>query len=92
VGGKPLLSIPAFVPVAFELTILFAGLPTGAATLLRCGLRPLRRPRVALPRIADDRFALVLLEDDASFVLGEARALLERHGAVAVEEREEVWA
>lgn len=89
VGGKPLVSLPAFVPVAFEMTILFAGLGVFFATLLRCGLVPGKRPRLALEGVTDDRFAVVLLEDDAAFDPAEARALFADHHAVSVEEREE---
>jgi hypothetical protein len=89
VGGKPLLSFPAFVPVAFELTVLLAGLSVFLATIARSGLFPGKEPRLPLPRVTDDRFALVLLEGDAAFRPARARALLERHGALLVEEREE---
>jgi hypothetical protein len=60
VGGKPWNSLPAFLPVAFELTVLFAGLATAAALLVRSRLRPGRRPRLAGLGITDDRFALVV--------------------------------
>jgi hypothetical protein len=88
VGGKPLLSWPAFVPVAFELTVLFAGLGTVAAFFLanrRAG-RPPGAPD-ARPRWLDDRFAVVVGGGDATFVAAEIIEDLEsRHGAVAFEE------
>jgi hypothetical protein len=83
VGGKPLLSWPAFVPVAFELVILFAGLATVAAFLHRERLRPGRRVAVPLPRTMDDRFALVLAPAGATYVPEAAqRTYRERFGAV----------
>ena len=42
VGGKPMLSIPAFVPITFELMILFGALTTVAAFLFVSNLFPLR--------------------------------------------------
>lgn len=86
VGGKPLNSMPAFVPVAFELVILFAGLASVAAFLLRGGRSGLA-PAVA-ERLADDRFALVILAEGAAYdgaAIG--RRLSEEHGAVEVTER-----
>ncbi len=38
VGGKPIVSIPAFVIIAFELTILFGALATFTGFLLLAGL------------------------------------------------------
>ena len=38
-------SFPAFVPVAFELTVLLAGLATVFGLLGRCRLAPGRKPR-----------------------------------------------
>jgi len=87
VGGKPLLSWPAFVPVAFELTVLFAGLGSVAAFFFvqrRTG-RPPGVPGVK-PRWLDDRFAVVVGAADATFdPEALARDLEARHGAVAVE-------
>lgn len=60
VGGKPDNSTLAFVPVAFEITVLGAGLATVAALLVRCGLFPTPRAQMIEPRATDDRFALVL--------------------------------
>jgi hypothetical protein len=82
VGGKPLDSLPAFVPVAFEIMILCAGLVTAAAFLVRSRLRPGRKEPLVLERVTDDRFALVVLERDASLPSDEYAALWRRHGAV----------
>jgi hypothetical protein len=82
VGGKPWDSLPAFVPVAFELTVLIAGLSTAAAFVLRSRLGPGRRPLLADRRVTDDRYALVVEERDASVPTRELRELLLRLGAV----------
>lgn len=87
VGGKPLASIPAFVPVTFEITVLFAGLGTVAAFFLISRLWPGKRPVVKFDRATNDRFVLVLTEKDASFNSAEAKLLCERYHCVHVEER-----
>lgn len=59
IGGKPFNSWPAFVPIMFECTILFAGLSTFAAMLFFNGLPNLRR-KIFDPSLTRDRFALVI--------------------------------
>ncbi|MCY1020960.1 DUF3341 domain-containing protein [Pyxidicoccus sp. MSG2] len=81
VGGKPFNSFPAFVPVAFELTVLFAALITVGSFLARVKLFPGSR-RVALPRVTDDRFAIALEAREAPEGASIAEELLRRHGAV----------
>lgn len=78
-GGKPLISIPPFVVIAFELTILFGALGGMASFLWLSGL-----PRVTGEPAPDDRFtndmngiSVTCLPEDADAV----RATLERHGA-----------
>ncbi len=60
VGGKPLLSLPAFVPVAFEVTILLAGIGVFFAMFMGSGLFPGKLPVAPAPRATSDRFVLVL--------------------------------
>lgn len=59
VGGKPFNSWPAFVPIMFECTILFAGLATVAAMFFLNGLPNTRRKTFDLS-ITRDRFAIVI--------------------------------
>ena len=66
VGGKPWDSGPAFLPVTFEVTVLFAGLATVAALLVRSRLRPGASPRLDLPGVTDDRFALLVASPPAA--------------------------
>ncbi len=59
VGGKPFNSWPAWVPVMFELTVLFAGLSTVGAMFALNGLPNIKR-RSFDPGITRDRFALAI--------------------------------
>jgi hypothetical protein len=81
VGGKPFNSLPAFIPVTFELTVLFAGLITVAAFLARSRLFP-GSSRPALQRVTDDRFALVLGAREGASAHEAAEGMLRQHGAV----------
>lgn len=83
VGGKPFNSLPAFIPVAFELTVLFGGLSVALMLLVRSGLWPGKRSR-AIEGTTDDRFALVIARKNADLRHDELPELLRRHGAVEV--------
>ncbi|HEX7665091.1 MAG TPA: DUF3341 domain-containing protein [Polyangiaceae bacterium] len=57
VGGRPLNSLPAHVPIMFETTVLFAALSIFLFVLLRSGLPRLHRPLFELDafrRASDD--------------------------------------
>lgn len=87
VGGKPWNSLPAFVPVTFEVMVLFAGLSTVFAFFLIARLRPGRGAQMIYPGVTDDHFVLVLEETDAAFDLARVKRMLEQFHAVATEER-----
>ena len=84
VGGKPLNSTLAFVPITFELTVLCAGLLTAAAFLTRSRLAPGARAAQFAEGTTEDVFALVLRRRDATFDADEVRRLLFESGAAQV--------
>lgn len=57
VGGKPMVSLPAFIPITFEGGVLIAGTMTLAALLFACGLPNLGAP-ILDRNLTNDRFAL----------------------------------
>lgn len=65
VGGKPMVSLPAFIPIMFELTVLLAGLSTAGFMFFLNGL-PNLKPNPFDPRTTDDRFALYIPFADQS--------------------------
>jgi hypothetical protein len=87
VGGKPDNSTLAFIPISFELTVLFGGLATVAAFFLRARLFPGKRECLVVPGVTNDVFALVLRKRDVSFDARLAYEILEENGAAAIEER-----
>ncbi len=70
VGGKPLVSLPAFVPVAFELTVLLAGLGVVASLFVVSGMRPKFKVPNLHPGVNDDRFVVAAeIRAGASFAM-----------------------
>jgi len=59
-GGKPYLSVPSFIPVTFECTILFAALSMVAAFLIKSRLKPKKDFDPIDPGITDDRFVILV--------------------------------
>jgi Alternative complex III, ActD subunit len=82
VGGKPVVSIPPFVVIAFELTILFGGLCTLVGLLITGRLPSLGSAPRYDPRFTADRFGVEVLcpPDQVSTV----EEILRRAGAEEV--------
>jgi hypothetical protein len=87
VGGKPMFSLPAFIPVMFELTILFAALSSVAAMFYACGL-----PKVDPPIIDKDltchKFAIFIPENDTGYDERKVTSFYESLGAVEIKKAE----
>ena len=86
VAGKPFDSLPAFIPIAFEATILLAGLGVVLALLIRCGLFPGNPRKGPHPRVTDDQFAVVVRLEGAAHSAEDVRALMSQHHAVEFDE------
>jgi len=57
-GGKPYWSVPAFIPITFELTVLFAAIGMVVTFYVICGLGPGVTNEVLDDRITDDKFCI----------------------------------
>ena len=70
ISGKPFLSLPAFMPVAFELTVLFASFGAFFGMWALNGLPKFSNPIFTDPRfdrVTDDRFFLYIDSKDDQF-------------------------
>ena len=70
VGGRPLHSWPAFIPITFEMTVLCAALTGFAALIIRCGLPRPHHPLFdvdGFDRSGVDRFFLLIEGRDPKF-------------------------
>jgi hypothetical protein len=91
VGGKPLFSLPAFVPVWYELTVLSSCVTAFLANWIMNGLPRPHHPAFnskAFERVTDDKFFIMIEASDAKFDLEKTKALLSGAGATLVEELE----
>lgn len=89
ISGKPFASWPAFIPVAFELTVLFAAFTTVFAMLGLNGLPKFSNPVFTNPkfdRSTDDRFFLWVDSRDKYFNAEKVQSLLGDTGSLGIDE------
>ena len=90
VQAKPtnIFTVPAFFPVMFELTILFAGFTTLFGCLALMGLPRLNHPLVTsknFGKFSDDGFLMSIERRDEKFDREKTKAFLEEIGASNIE-------
>jgi hypothetical protein len=92
ISGKPMFSLPANIPVAFELTVLFAAVSAFAAMFVFNDLPKFYHPTFKSRRfrqVTTDRFFVVIEASDPRFDAERAEQLLRSLGSAHVERLEE---
>lgn len=87
VGGKPLFSLPAFIPILFELTVLLAALSSVAALFYACGI-PRVNPPVIDPDLTCHKFAVFVPSDDVGYSEEKVMDMFRSLGAAEVKKTE----
>ena len=89
IGGKPnwtfYHNMPAFVPILFECTVMFAAHLMSITYLIRCGLFPGGKSASPDIRTTDDKFLMeIIVEGDISTV----KEILKKTGATEINEKD----
>jgi len=89
IGGKPYYSWPAFIPITFELTVLFAAFSAAISMILLNRLPELYHPVFNIDNFrtaSRDGFFLLIKSTDPSFDLEGSKQVLAKAGATQVYE------
>jgi len=89
IGGKPLMNIPAWIPVIFELTILLSAFGAVFGMFFLNGLPKLNHPLFTsenFKKATDDGFFICIEADDPQFETEKVSKLLADAGATNIEE------
>lgn len=84
VGGKDAFSIVVYVPVIFELTVLFCALGMVGTFLVSNGLGPTVKPLMYDLRTTDNKFAMAIDMGKNSLGEGDIERILKNSGAAEV--------
>jgi len=60
IGGKPFIPLPDFIPITFELTVLFSALGMVFTFLIISDLNPFKLPLMFDKRSTDDKFVMAI--------------------------------
>jgi hypothetical protein len=64
IGGKPFFAVPSFMPVTFEIAVLFAAFAMVIAFFIRSNIGPGAKSVIHDERITDDIFLVVVKVED----------------------------
>lgn len=84
IGGKPFLSLPSFIPVTFELTVLFAAFAMVIVFLIRSNLGPGSLPDILDDEVTNDHFQIILSDRNNSISDAELAEALTSTGALGI--------
>jgi hypothetical protein len=88
IGGKNFASLPPFVPVTFELTVLLSALGMVGSFMVASNLKPYRRPRIFDSRITDDKHVIAVDLGENKLSAKEISDLIAKSGAEEVNEKQ----
>ena len=89
ISGKPVFSYQAYVPLYFELMVLFCAFATFFGLWGLCRLPAFFHPVMQhkdFPRVTDDRFLVSVEASDPRYDAVKIKELMEQHGGHDVEE------
>ena len=87
IGGKPFHSLPAFIPIMFELTILFSALASVATLFYVCGL-PRVNPPIIHPDLTSHKFGIFIPQDDTGYDAAKVEEMFRGLGASEIKKAE----
>ncbi len=82
IGGKPFISLPAFIPITFELTVLFAAHTTVLAFLVYNKLFPGKKAVIMHEEQTCNKFVIAIEKEKAN--IDDLSSLFKEHGAIEV--------
>lgn len=88
IGGKPNIALPSFIPVSFELTVLFTAFGMMITFFTISGLYPKPTVNVLDTRATDDKFVVAVELDESSSQLSKLTTLFRDNGASEVNHKE----
>lgn len=84
IGGKPYWAVPAFIPVTFEMTVLFAAWGMTITFYIICGMGPGITNPVLDERITDDKFCIAFNKASLEGNTGKVNDFFRATGAAEV--------
>lgn len=84
IGGKPNFPLPAFIPIIFELTVLFAAVGMVLTFCYICQIAPFVKKHHFHPRATDDYFVMAI-ECTSKTNVEDLKGFLQSSGAVEVD-------
>lgn len=87
IGGKNFASLPPFIPVAFELTVLLSALGMVGTFMVASDLKPYKKPKIFDLRITDNKHVVAIDLADNKLSKEEISKIMAQTGAEEVNEK-----
>jgi hypothetical protein len=87
IGGKNFVSLPPFVPVTFELTVLLSALGMVGTFMIVSDLKPYKKPRLFDIRCTDDKHVMAIDLGKNQLSKADISKILKESGASEVNEK-----
>lgn len=89
-GGKPFFSLPSYIPITFEITVLSAAVTMVVSFFIRCGLSVFAQPKIYDERTTDYLFGMAfqVTETTTAEDITRINEVLKETGVVEVKDRD----